>query len=122
MLKRYGALCEACDYRMDYLSTYEDRMHNVPTCPKCDDDMEFAWFGKAPHVTPERMWVEGTGAMKGRRVLLNDSDDPWEGSGTNLCAEMSEEHCAKAKEMTGQKPANWGERKGTIVFDSGGGA
>lgn len=122
MLKRYGALCEACDYRTDYLATYENRMGALPACIHCGDIMEYAWFGDAPHVTPERMWVEGTGAMRGRRVILNDSDDPWEGSGTNLCAEMSEEHVAKGKELLGKQPTNWGERKGTIVFDAGGGA
>jgi len=80
--------------------------------------MERVWVGRAPYVTPERMWAEGSVASKGRRVKINDCDDPWE-TVPGLSAEQSEEFVAKSKEFKGTKPLNWGERRGTIVFDAG---
>jgi hypothetical protein len=71
-----------------------------------------------PYVTPERMWADGSVATRGKKVLINDCDDPWEGV-DGLSAEDSEEFVAKRNELTGKRPANWGERKGTIVFDTG---
>jgi hypothetical protein len=119
MLLRYGALCEGCDVHVDYHTTYENRDYDIPLCPKCDDDMIRVWVGDSPHVTPESLYVEGGVVTKGKRAILNDSkDDPWDGV-DGLCAEQSEEFVAKSREFTGRTPANWGERKGTIVFDRG---
>lgn len=70
-----------------------------------------------PYVTPESLYVEGTVTQRGQRAILNDLDDPW--SGTPLEGQ-SEEFVAKEKEEAGIRAANWGERKGTIVFDAGG--
>jgi hypothetical protein len=118
-MPKYDAMCPTCKNVQEYQATYEMRERGAPGCDACGEQMERVWLSCA-YVTPERMWREGTGAMRGRRVLLNDCDDPWEGDGTNLCAEQSEEFMAKRKEFMHGKAANWGDRKGSIHFDVGG--
>ena len=87
---------------------------DLPYTCECGGETERKW--SVPYVTPESLYVEGTVTQKGKRAILNDVDDPW--SGTPLEGQ-SEEYMAKKDEFLGKKPANWGDRKGTIVFDTG---
>lgn len=115
-MPRYDAVCPQCGVVQEYLADYEDR-ERTPFCFECEVDMERTWLS-APYVTPESLYVDGTVTQRGKRAILNDVDDPW--SGTPLEGQ-SEEYVAKTKELRGQAPNNWGDRKGTIVFDTAGG-
>lgn len=116
-MPRYDATCPACGSTEEYEATYEEMHSGAPICSPCQVQMEQTWLA-APYVTPERMWAEGTVASRGKRVLINDCDDPWEGV-PGLCAEQSEEFMAKRQETLGGRVSNWGDRKGPINFDVG---
>jgi hypothetical protein len=118
MLLKYGALCEGCDIHVEYEATYENKDLDLPLCPRCGDDTIRVWMDRGPYTPPESLFTEGTGIARGKKVRVNDSDDPWEGT-LGLEVEASEEFVAKRAEMTGKGPSNWGDRKGTIVFDGG---
>ena len=117
MLLNYDAMCPVCQDVQEYSATYEDR-HNTPMCEYCDKAMEMCWVSQSAYVRPESMYAEGTIVTKGRKTIINDCDDPWE-TVPGLNSDMSEEFVAKGRELRGQRASNWGDRRGSIVFDAG---
>jgi len=114
---RYDAMCPECGAVEEYAATYETIDSAAPKCGPCQVQMEQTWI-TAPYTTPERMWAEGSVATRGKRVKINDCDDPWSDT-PGLCAEQSEEFMAKRQETLHGKVSNWGDRKGSIHFDVG---
>jgi putative FmdB family regulatory protein len=94
----YEFQCSTCNSINEVRRLMKDR--NDPCqCEWCGGDTER--IPSLPYVTPESLLVEGnTPATRGRRVLLNDCDDPWEGV-DGLSAEQSEEVMAKRDETLG---------------------
>ncbi len=78
---------------------------NDPYTCLCGGETERIW--SIPYVTPESMYVAGGIVSKGRKVLVNDCDDPWE-SVPGLNSDMSEEFVAKGKELRRTITPNWG--------------
>ena len=95
----YEYKCPDCALTTVMMRPMKDR-HLLGVCASCGIECERVH--SVPYVTPESAYVSGGIASRGRKIILNDVDDPWEGSGTALCAEMSEEFVAKGKEARGE--------------------
>lgn len=72
-----------------------DRRDDPQFCPRCGEEMERVV--SMPYVTPESLYVESR-IFPGQKVIVNDSDDPWEGTGVEdrLNAERSEQEMKKS--------------------------
>lgn len=85
----YEWIHEECGARKDVVCSISDR-NETQRCPRCDEDMERVV--SVPYVTPESLWVESK-IFPGQKVMVNDYDDPWEGTGVedDLNAERSKQ-------------------------------